>query len=464
MLLTPHYVYASNTVQIKIENRFRQNQVIQTNSNGCFAGKPGPNQSSSVWHIEPVKGTAFFRLRNDAMPGHYIHLENGPVSCGSIPAGYWTAHWSFESIPSSGYVRIRNRFRSDQYLHLETGVLESGAVPANYWTSHWKKVAPTTDDKKQIAMNAYGETPDMCWRESYGRGAGTIPSCGAPLVNEAGLCYQSCRTGYTGAAFLCWKDCPSGFRDDGLFCAKPSAYGRGSGYPWHLGDALNLDAAKTRCEKENRQGCEKSGEIMYPRCKTGFHAVGCCICSPDCPSGMTDAGVSCAKPQGINRGVGILPTQCENGENNAGLCYPNCKSGFNGVGPVCWGNVCPSEFPVECGMSCSVSQSACVEGIFGQVLTPFEVVVNVTGMVVSGGGSAVATVGARNAVKTISKATIKKELKKIGKNLAEDTLENASATFYEAQLTGQFSWTDLDPTGIANVVKAYDKPLCKDFQ
>ena len=85
-------------------------------------------------------------------------------------------------------------------------------------------------------------------------------------------------------------------------------------------------------------------------------------------------------------------------------------------------------------------------------------------MVVSGGGSAVATVGARNAVKTISKATIKKELKKIGKNLAENTLENASATFYEAQLTGQFSWTDLDPTGIANVVKAYDKPLCKDFQ
>jgi len=43
------------------------------------------------------------------------------------------------------------------------------------------------------------------------------------------------------------------------------------------------------------------------------------------------------------------------------------------------------------------------------------------------------------------------------------TMENAATTFYEAQLTGEFSWEDLDPTGIANVVKAFNKPLCKDI-
>ena len=304
----------------------------------------------------------------------------------------------------------------------------------------------------------------MCWRESYGRGVGTIPTCASGLNNEAGLCYTSCRSGYTGAAFLCWQDCPRGYRDDGFFCAKPEPYGRGGGYPWNFGDALNLDAARARCEKDNAQGCEKSGEIMYPKCKEGFHAFGCCVCTPDCPPGMNDIGVSCAKPPGYNRGVGTIPTSCPGGDNNAGLCYERCRSGYNGVGPVCWGNACPSAFPVECGMACATSQAACVEGIFAQVLSPLEVVVNITGLVVTGGGSGVATVGARTAAKTISKATIKSQLKRVGKDLAEATLENAASTFYEAQLTGAFSWTDLDPTGIANVVKAYDKPLCKDYK
>lgn len=56
---------------------------------------------------------------------------------------------------------------------------------------------------------------------------------------------------------MCISECPSGYRDDGLYCAKPSSYGRGSGYPWKFGDGMNLDNAWSRCKKNNtKYGCE----------------------------------------------------------------------------------------------------------------------------------------------------------------------------------------------------------------
>jgi hypothetical protein len=132
-------------------------------------------------------------------------------------------------------------------------------------------------------------------------------SCPYGLENSAGLCYKACDAGYSGKVTMCIPECPSGFRDDGLYCAKPAAYGRGAGYPWKFGDSLNDSGMYRRCESDNGAGnCEKSGAIVYPRCKQNFHAVGCCVCSPDCPSKTTDIGVSCQK-QTYDRGVGCLP-------------------------------------------------------------------------------------------------------------------------------------------------------------
>ncbi len=308
----------------------------------------------------------------------------------------------------------------------------------------------------------------MCWAESYGRGAGTFPNqCGPNEEYDAGLCYPKCKPGYKGVGPVCWASCPSGFRDDGAFCAKPAPYGRGGGYPWKFGDGFNLNNAKKRCERDHRQGCEKWGEIMYPKCKPNYHPAGCCICSPNCPSGYTDIGVSCAKPS-YGRGAGKIPTRCGSGKvNQAGLCYTPCRSDYDGVGPVCWAKECPSTYPVKCAAGCAKSSWDCFNAIANQVITPLEMVANITGIVFSGGGSAVAKSAAKTSAKTISKMTIKSQLKKkakdMGKELAESTAENAANTFYEAQLTGEFSWTDLDPTGIANVVNAFHKPLCKDF-
>lgn len=309
---------------------------------------------------------------------------------------------------------------------------------------------------------------DMCWAASKPRGAGTFPTdCGPGMEYDAGLCYPKCQAGYVGVGPVCWRSCPAGYRDDGAFCAKPAPYGRGAGYAWKFGDGFDLSSAKARCEKDNPQGCEQNGAIMYPKCNPGFHAVGCCVCSPDCPAGFTDMGVSCTKPS-YGRGAGTIPKNCANGqEYQAGLCYTSCGPGFHGVGPVCWADECPNVFPIRCAAGCAKSSADCFNAVVNQVITPLEMVANIAGIVMTGGGSAVAKSAAKTSAKTIAKESIKSQLvrkaKEMGKNLAEDAAENAASTFYEAQLTGEFSWEDLDPTGIANVVKAFNKPLCKDI-
>ncbi|EAR84615.1 hypothetical protein TTHERM_00648840 (macronuclear) [Tetrahymena thermophila SB210] len=141
-------------------------------------------------------------------------------------------------------------------------------------------------------------------------------STGKSCEQYGAIMYPKCEEGfYNVGCCLCESSCPPGFRDDGLFCAKPEAYGRGAGYPWKFGDSLNLNDASKRCQSENSQGCEQNGLVIYPKCRQGFHNVGCCLCSPDCPSGTTDIGVSCTKPV-YGRGVGF-PMQYDDCQNQS---------------------------------------------------------------------------------------------------------------------------------------------------
>ena len=94
--------------------------------------------------------------------------------------------------------------------------------------------------------------------------------------------------------------CPTGYTDNGDYCAKPSSYGRGAGYSWQGQDGFSNSGMLSRCQSANPQGCEMNGAIAYPKCNSGFTPVGCCVCSPSCPSGWNDIGVSCQKPHASN--------------------------------------------------------------------------------------------------------------------------------------------------------------------
>ena len=120
-----------------------------------------------------------------------------------------------------------------------------------------------------------------CWKKVAGRTAGEpLSSCPENKEKDGALCYDYCKDGYSGVGPVCWQNCPHDkeFRDDGAYCYKPDAYGRGAGEIHNCGP-----------------NCEKWGDFWYIKCHPGFHNVGCCVCSPDCPDGMVDIGISCAK-------------------------------------------------------------------------------------------------------------------------------------------------------------------------
>ena len=170
---------------------------------------------------------------------------------------------------------------------------------------------------------------------SYTRPVGTPLVCPSGKVQSGALCYDACSAGYTLVAGVCWQQCPASYPDAGATCGKPAAYGRGAGYPWKLGDTVgSLDEARARCRASNPQGCEKNGQIIYPRCREGYRAIGSNICSPVCPAGMTDAGAFCSK-QTQTRAPTPL-SDCPSGKVNENqLCYEPCKTGYTGIGTTC---------------------------------------------------------------------------------------------------------------------------------
>jgi hypothetical protein len=318
---------------------------------------------------------------------------------------------------------------------------------------------------------------DICWKDTYGRGVGAVPppqfACGANEY-DAGLCYPKCQAGYDGVGPVCWESCPAGFTNTGGHCLKPGAYGRGAGYPWKFGDALNDSGMKARCEADHGAGnCEKSGAIFYPKCKAGFNAVGCCVCSPACPSGMLDIGVSCQK-RSYGRGVGTVPTECAPGwEYDAGLCYKPCTPGSDGVGPVCWGS-CSGAYPVDCGAACGVSESACAGAIIRQVASTGQVALNLAALASGGGavvvagrtaaqaaGRSVMSAAARQAAKAALQQQLRSGLTKYAVTASSlSVLDRVSEGLLAAKENGEFDYAALDPTGIAFVVQSFDKPIC----
>jgi C1A family cysteine protease len=132
----------------------------------------------------------------------------------------------------------------------------------------------------------------------------------------------------------------------------------GGGYMWieYGSNRVGLGAAWVKARRSCGEGKEYDAGLCYPNCKPGMHGVGP-VCWGDCPDGYVDDGATCRVPISTitkkthGRGVGhVLP--CKPGlEKSGALCYPACPAGFHGVGPVCW-EVCPAGY-TDTGAFCS---------------------------------------------------------------------------------------------------------------
>jgi hypothetical protein len=147
----------------------------------------------------------------------------------------------------------------------------------------------------------------------YGRGAGHVLVCPPGKENVAGLCYTTCQSGYSmvaGMPYLCGTNCPSDYTDVGATCHRA----------WSEVAADNSKCpAVDLCGLTFYKGCTK--------CPSGYSNDGC-LCRRD---------ASTIAKSTYSRGVGTIPSSCGAGEEKDGaLCYPQCRPGYDGVGPMCW--------------------------------------------------------------------------------------------------------------------------------
>lgn len=200
--------------------------------------------------------------------------------------------------------------------------------------------------------------------------------CPDDLQQSGLLCYDKCPADKpNNVAGVCWPNCPNGFTDFGVGCTKPASYGNGVGYVPKLNDCPDdsYDVAGT-CWKHNYKtswgsircsgpqkdavcgafGCggaygyndcystdfpyvyknigdrgnhcdnddQNVAGLCYKKCRSGFHYVGGNVCSPDCPSGYTDSGVSCTKNTStttLRHGIDTCPR--DHSYKSGALCY-----------------------------------------------------------------------------------------------------------------------------------------------
>ena len=186
----------------------------------------------------------------------------------------------------------------------------------------------------------------QCWVGTYGRGVGRpLHRCRNNLEKNGLLCYPICNNNFYGVGPVCWSRCDHGYEDHGALCTRPP-------------------------------------HIYWKCCcvNFGFWNNGCCGI---CPHGYNDDGCTCHRwmhtyaKSTYGRGVGEPMICSDNEDQNVGLCYPKCRNGYNGIGPVCWMHNCPHSMPYRCGLLCTIDKKQCDEFIKSLVGDSFQLILNI---------------------------------------------------------------------------------------
>ncbi len=299
---------------------------------------------------------------------------------------------------------------------------------------------------------------DVCWKTSYGRGVGSIPDrCLPGQQRDGALCYPACNAGFAGIGPVCWGACPAGFSDVGAFCNKPpeTNYARVP-YTVAFGQACKDAAGGVDCVWEFA--------AWYAKCKPGYTGAPLkCYVAQACPVGFAEtAANSCTKPSyGRSAGASMV---CDAGKaSDAGLCYERCRDNYDGLGPVCYGR-CSGQFPLECGGLCATDSTACAKATTELVLSSLEMIGTIVATIATGGAASAvkaaaktaATIAAKEVTREVAVSAIRRVALETGKVFTEAQILNMA----KASVGLDFELESLDPTGIAGLVKAFNKPIC----
>ena len=125
------------------------------------------------------------------------------------------------------------------------------------------------------------------------------------------------------------------------------------------------------CASDKCLDGEESGEgigagFCYKPCNASFRSDGATLCWKQYPSfennGQLHTITSVTKKITLNTGKPL--STCDPSQDKDGLlCYSKCKSGMNGVGPVCWANI------QNVGVGTAVELEPCASGWVNDGLT-----------------------------------------------------------------------------------------------
>ena len=266
---------------------------------------------------------------------------------------------------------------------------------------------------------------------------------------------------------MCYSACPAGYKSMGLICqinkplTKDVNWRCTAWFPSWLGGACRW----------------KDSYCADP----DYTNVGlfCALTSEgkSAPAGFKGTFLNPMK-NSYSRQVGIIPTGCGSGKVfDAGLCYRECSAGYNGVGPVCWGN--PPSGWSQCGMGAARTDAACASAVFDQVSSVGLLAFNIA--TAGGGGAAGKVKSAEESAKILSDFQKLKEAIK-SNAIVQKGIEAWKATEPARDLYKQGKAVDfainqvyteedmlrlaalvaslIDPTGVAGVISAYSYAKC----
>lgn len=358
---------------------------------------------------------------------------------------------------------------------------------------------------------------DYCWKDSYGRGAGTIPP--QPPTGQFRHWFSndwySCPEGYyrslnpdIDAKDACLKDNPAyskwsaaeGFGN--LITDKPNSrsfkdpsYNRWFSCPSGYVRSITHIKSDTACIKEGTVWpFETNSRIIdegvyqeslparafgdpngsYYRCpkkynRTVYPVTGDSACE------LVVAGKSPSKAKAKKMG-GV----CGKKQVDAGLCYDACKKGYTGVGPVCWTSA-PKDW-VECGMGAAKDDKTCASVTADQVISVGSLAMNIYTF----GTSKSAEKGIKAAEQAKDLSELQKKLEKLKKAydaasktktgkalITANNIRDKGTRAYNAKKEADKAVTAedivrvsamiaalMDPTGIADVTAAYTYATC----
>src|SRR5579871_5658095 len=118
-----------------------------------------------------------------------------------------------------------------------------------------------------VPSMAFAADAAVCYKNSYGRGVGTIPAqCGAGQKSWGFSCLSDpeCPQGFDFVAGTCWAKCPKD-TDIGLACLKTGGDIRTRTGFAHI-PFFGIDGYKNCREKNPGKDCENVAGMIYPKC------------------------------------------------------------------------------------------------------------------------------------------------------------------------------------------------------